>query len=186
MPALIDECARRGVGMYSIAAHAAATLPQAGLLVGYGLTDPDAIKRGIALAQRGVSRGRGAGTETAPTLSTSRVRADCTNATTRRRSRFHSARSGISIGAGAAPSAIFFALNHRTTPGVMQRAASVLAALDLDYQVVFRDGPDQLGVGGSRERPARRRRHQALWPVLAQFHGQSRLRLRGATLRAPP
>jgi GntR family transcriptional regulator/MocR family aminotransferase len=49
MPSLIAECARRGVGMYSIAAHAAGTFSQAGLLVGYGLTDPDAIKRGIAL-----------------------------------------------------------------------------------------------------------------------------------------
>ena len=49
MPALIEECARCGVGMYSIHAHAAGSLPQAGLLVGYGLTDPDAIKRGIAL-----------------------------------------------------------------------------------------------------------------------------------------
>jgi GntR family transcriptional regulator/MocR family aminotransferase len=49
MPALIEECASRGVGMYSIHAHAAGSLPHAGLLVGYGLTDPDAIKRGVAL-----------------------------------------------------------------------------------------------------------------------------------------
>ena len=49
VPELLAECARRGVGMYSIAVHAAATLSQAGLLVGYGLTDPDEIKRGIAL-----------------------------------------------------------------------------------------------------------------------------------------
>jgi GntR family transcriptional regulator/MocR family aminotransferase len=49
VPALIAECARRGVGMYSIALHAAGTMSQAALLVGYGLTDPDAIKRGIAL-----------------------------------------------------------------------------------------------------------------------------------------
>jgi GntR family transcriptional regulator/MocR family aminotransferase len=52
MPTLIAECARRGVGMYSIAAHAARPLPRAGLLVGYGLTDPDAIRRGIAIVSQ--------------------------------------------------------------------------------------------------------------------------------------
>ena len=49
VPALIAECAHRGVGIYSIAVHAAATATRAGLLVGYGLTDPDAIRRGVAL-----------------------------------------------------------------------------------------------------------------------------------------
>ena len=59
VPALIAECAHRGVGVYSIAAHSAAAVSRAGLLIGYGLTDPDAIRRGVALlseAYRAIAR----------------------------------------------------------------------------------------------------------------------------------
>ena len=44
---LIDACAVRGVGIHSIAGHATRLLPQAGLLLGYGLVDPDQIARGV-------------------------------------------------------------------------------------------------------------------------------------------
>ena len=45
--ALIDACASRGVGVYSIAVHATRPLPHAGLLLGYGLTDVKQIERGV-------------------------------------------------------------------------------------------------------------------------------------------
>ena len=46
---LIDECAARGVGVYSIAGHATRRLPRAGLILGYGLTDARQIDRGIEI-----------------------------------------------------------------------------------------------------------------------------------------
>jgi GntR family transcriptional regulator/MocR family aminotransferase len=48
VPTLIDACARRGVGINSIAGHAIQPLPRAGLLLGYGLTDVPQIERGVA------------------------------------------------------------------------------------------------------------------------------------------
>ena len=45
--ALVDACAARGVGVYSMAHHAKRPLPRAGLLLGYGLTDAAQIQRGV-------------------------------------------------------------------------------------------------------------------------------------------
>jgi GntR family transcriptional regulator / MocR family aminotransferase len=45
--ALIEACAARGVGAYSIAQHATRPLPRAGLLLGYGLTDVGQIQQGV-------------------------------------------------------------------------------------------------------------------------------------------
>lgn len=47
--ALIDACAARGVGIYSIAGHATRRLTRAGLILGYGLTESAQIERGIEL-----------------------------------------------------------------------------------------------------------------------------------------
>jgi GntR family transcriptional regulator/MocR family aminotransferase len=47
--ALVESCAARGVGAYSIDGHAVAPLPRAGLLLGYGLTDITQIQRGVEL-----------------------------------------------------------------------------------------------------------------------------------------
>jgi GntR family transcriptional regulator / MocR family aminotransferase len=44
---LIDRCKSRGVGVYSIAGHAALPLERAGLMLGYGLLDVERINRGV-------------------------------------------------------------------------------------------------------------------------------------------
>lgn len=44
---LIDRCAARGVGVYSIASHAIRRPRRSGLMLGYGLIDERAIERGI-------------------------------------------------------------------------------------------------------------------------------------------
>src|SRR5262245_48471001 len=59
VPALLESCASRGVGVYSIAGYSARPLPKAGLLLGYGLTDVGQIQRGVkvlAEAYRAVAR----------------------------------------------------------------------------------------------------------------------------------
>jgi GntR family transcriptional regulator/MocR family aminotransferase len=59
--ALIGACARRQVGVYSVAPHSVALPARAGLLLGYGLVEPDLILTGIARlaeAYREVMRGR--------------------------------------------------------------------------------------------------------------------------------
>jgi GntR family transcriptional regulator/MocR family aminotransferase len=45
--ALLQACAARGVGAYSIAHHARRPLPRAGLLLGYGVTDVAQIQKGV-------------------------------------------------------------------------------------------------------------------------------------------
>jgi GntR family transcriptional regulator / MocR family aminotransferase len=47
VPALIDGCKARGVGVYSIAGHATLPLERAGLMLGYGLLDVERINRGV-------------------------------------------------------------------------------------------------------------------------------------------
>jgi GntR family transcriptional regulator/MocR family aminotransferase len=57
MDALVARCADRGIGVYSVARHALRPLRRPGLIIGYGLTDEDAIARGVrgmAAAYRGV------------------------------------------------------------------------------------------------------------------------------------
>lgn len=44
---LVARCAARGVGVYSLARHAVRRLPKSGLMLGYGLIEPDAIERGV-------------------------------------------------------------------------------------------------------------------------------------------
>ena len=63
--ALVDACAARGVGVYSMAHHAKRPLPRAGLLLGYGLTDAAQIQRGVKAlsdAYREVARNEPRGT----------------------------------------------------------------------------------------------------------------------------
>ena len=48
VPDLVTACAARGVGVYSIALHAATPPARAGLLLGFGLVEPPAIETGIA------------------------------------------------------------------------------------------------------------------------------------------
>ena len=45
--ALVHRCAKRSVGIYSIARHALGRLPCGGLLLGYGLVDEAAIETGV-------------------------------------------------------------------------------------------------------------------------------------------
>lgn len=47
--ALVEACAAQGVGVYSIAPHATRSLPRAGLILGYGLTDARQIDRGAEI-----------------------------------------------------------------------------------------------------------------------------------------
>lgn len=47
--ALIDRCAARGVGVYSVAPHATSTRLDAGLLLGYGIVEPPAIAAGVKI-----------------------------------------------------------------------------------------------------------------------------------------
>jgi GntR family transcriptional regulator/MocR family aminotransferase len=44
---LVATCRQRGVGVYSIADHAALPLRRGGLILGYGITDEDEIARGV-------------------------------------------------------------------------------------------------------------------------------------------
>jgi GntR family transcriptional regulator/MocR family aminotransferase len=49
VPALVEACAARGVGVYPIGGHATRRLRHAGLILGYGLTEATQIERGIEL-----------------------------------------------------------------------------------------------------------------------------------------
>jgi GntR family transcriptional regulator/MocR family aminotransferase len=44
---LVARCAERGIGVYSVARHAVCPLRRSGLILGYGLTNEDAIERGV-------------------------------------------------------------------------------------------------------------------------------------------
>ncbi len=58
MESLVAASQRRGIGVYSIAPHAVATLPVQGLMLGYGLLDEERIEegiRGLAAAYREVT-----------------------------------------------------------------------------------------------------------------------------------
>jgi GntR family transcriptional regulator/MocR family aminotransferase len=44
---LVAMCATRDIGVYSLARHAVRRLPRCGLMLGYGLIEPDAIERGV-------------------------------------------------------------------------------------------------------------------------------------------
>lgn len=47
LEALVSECRRRSIGVYSVAEHAVGTLPTPGLILGYGLLDEDRLRKGI-------------------------------------------------------------------------------------------------------------------------------------------
>jgi GntR family transcriptional regulator / MocR family aminotransferase len=53
---LIDRCKSRGVGVYSIAGHAALPLERAGLMLGYGLLDVERINRGVRVLAEAYKR----------------------------------------------------------------------------------------------------------------------------------